>query len=56
MDMVLGLLGRLGLEELISHRIPFERAPEAYLLLDERPGETLQVIFTYDGIRGGQDV
>ena len=56
MDTVLGLLGRLKLRELISHRIPFEEAPEAYMLLDERPGEALQVIFTYEGLRGGQDV
>jgi 2-desacetyl-2-hydroxyethyl bacteriochlorophyllide A dehydrogenase len=56
METVLGLLGRLDLGELISHRIPFEKAPEAYGLLDERPGEVLQVIFTYEGYRGGQDV
>jgi 2-desacetyl-2-hydroxyethyl bacteriochlorophyllide A dehydrogenase len=49
MDTVLGLLGGLELGELISHRFPFERAPEAYTLLDERPGEALQVIFTYEG-------
>jgi len=56
MDTVLGLLGRLELGELITHRIPFESAPEAYTLLDERPAEALQVIFTYEGIRGGRDV
>jgi 2-desacetyl-2-hydroxyethyl bacteriochlorophyllide A dehydrogenase len=56
MDTVLGLLGRLKLRELISHRIPFEEAPEAYMLLDERPEEALQVIFTYEGLRGGHDV
>jgi 2-desacetyl-2-hydroxyethyl bacteriochlorophyllide A dehydrogenase len=56
MDMVLSLLGRLELGQLITHRIPFEEAPEAYTLLDERPGEALQVIFTYGGIRGGRDV
>jgi 2-desacetyl-2-hydroxyethyl bacteriochlorophyllide A dehydrogenase len=56
MDTVLGLLDRLELGELISHRIPFGEAPEAYTLLDERPGEALQVIFTYEGIRGGRDV
>ena len=56
MDTVLGLLGRLELRGLITHRFPFEEAPEAYTLLDERPGETLQVIFTYDGIQGGRDV
>jgi len=53
MDTVLRLLGGLELRELISHRFPFERAPEAYTLLDERPGEALQVIFTYEG---GRDV
>src|SRR5215208_4638172 len=56
MHTVLGLLGRLKLRELISHRIPFEEAPEAYMLLDERPEEALQVIFTYEGVRGDQDV
>src|SRR5215210_540288 len=56
MDTVLSLLGQLELRELISHRIPFEEAPEAYMLLDERPGEALQVIFTYEGLRGGQNV
>jgi 2-desacetyl-2-hydroxyethyl bacteriochlorophyllide A dehydrogenase len=56
MDTVLGLLGRLKLRELISHRIPFEEAPEAYMLLDERPEEALQVVFTYEGLRGGHDV
>jgi len=56
METVLGLLGRLDLGDLISHRIPFERAPEAYGLLDVKPGEALQVVFTYEGIRGGQDV
>jgi 2-desacetyl-2-hydroxyethyl bacteriochlorophyllide A dehydrogenase len=56
MGTVLGLLGRLKLGELISHRIPFGEAPEAYAMLDERPEEALQVIFTYERIRGGQDV
>jgi 2-desacetyl-2-hydroxyethyl bacteriochlorophyllide A dehydrogenase len=56
MATVVDLLGRLKLRELISHRIPFEEAPEAYLLLDKRPGEALQVIFTYEGLRGDQDV
>jgi 2-desacetyl-2-hydroxyethyl bacteriochlorophyllide A dehydrogenase len=56
MDTVLGLLGRLKLRKLISHRIPFEEASEAYKLLDERPEEALQVIFTYEGLRGDQDV
>ena len=45
------LLGRLGLDDLISHRFPFDRAPEAYQLLDERPGEAVQVVFTYANLR-----
>jgi threonine dehydrogenase-like Zn-dependent dehydrogenase len=34
--------------ELISHRFPFEEAPEAYRLVDERPGEAVQVILTHE--------
>ncbi len=55
-ETVLGLLSRLDLGDLISHRVPFESAPEAYRLLDERPGEAVQVLFTYERSRGGQDV
>jgi 2-desacetyl-2-hydroxyethyl bacteriochlorophyllide A dehydrogenase len=33
----------------ISHIFPFERAPEAYTLLDEHPEETQGVILRYDG-------
>jgi 2-desacetyl-2-hydroxyethyl bacteriochlorophyllide A dehydrogenase len=47
-ETVLRLLPRLGLEDLISHRLPFDRAPEAYPLLDERPGEAVQIVFTYE--------
>jgi 2-desacetyl-2-hydroxyethyl bacteriochlorophyllide A dehydrogenase len=45
---VLKLLPTLGLPELISHRFPLSQAPEAYRLLDERPGDALQVTLTYD--------
>lgn len=47
---VVGLLQdpRLKLDLLVSHRFPFEEAPEAYRLLDERPGEVLQAVLTYD--------
>ena len=48
MEAVLNLLSRLRLEEMISHRISFHRAPEAYRLLDERPGEAVQVVLTYE--------
>jgi hypothetical protein len=33
---------------LISHRLPFSAAPDAYRLVDEQPGDTLQVVLTYD--------
>ena len=48
MEMTLNLLPQLRLMELISHRFPFEEAPEAYRLVDERPGEAVQVILTHD--------
>jgi 2-desacetyl-2-hydroxyethyl bacteriochlorophyllide A dehydrogenase len=42
------LLDDLVLADLITHRIPFARAAEAYKLLDERADETIQVVLTYD--------
>jgi 2-desacetyl-2-hydroxyethyl bacteriochlorophyllide A dehydrogenase len=48
LDTALALLEELVLGPLISHRIPFERAAEAYELVDQRPEETVQVILTYD--------
>ncbi len=47
METVVGLLARLRLEELVSHRLQFGRAPEAYRLLDERPEEAVQVVLDY---------
>jgi 2-desacetyl-2-hydroxyethyl bacteriochlorophyllide A dehydrogenase len=47
-ETVLGLLPRLHLKELVSHRVPFEEAPGAYQLVDENPDETVQVVLTYD--------
>jgi 2-desacetyl-2-hydroxyethyl bacteriochlorophyllide A dehydrogenase len=41
------LLGDLVLAELITHRVPFVRAAEAYALLDSRDGETVQVVLDY---------
>jgi 2-desacetyl-2-hydroxyethyl bacteriochlorophyllide A dehydrogenase len=46
-DVVLGLLPKLRLEGLVSHRIPFEEAPQAYRLVDGRPDETVQVVLTH---------
>jgi 2-desacetyl-2-hydroxyethyl bacteriochlorophyllide A dehydrogenase len=48
LDTALALLEELVLGPLISHRIPFARAAEAYELVDQRPEETVQVILTYD--------
>src|SRR5918999_5643512 len=45
---VLDLLPRLCLKEFVSHRVPFEEAPRAYRLVDEEPGETVQVILSHD--------
>jgi len=47
METVLGLLPRLRLKELISHRFPFDQAPDAYQLVDEHPDETVQIILTH---------
>ena len=32
---------------MISHRIPFANAPDAFELLDQTPEQTLAVILTY---------
>jgi threonine dehydrogenase-like Zn-dependent dehydrogenase len=45
---VIDLLPRLRLTELITHRIAFEDAAEAYRLMDERGGETGQIILVYE--------
>lgn len=49
---VLDLLPRLRLFDLITHRIPFNNAPEAYRLIDELAAETGQVILVYDDETG----
>ncbi len=46
--LAVDLLPRLQLDALISHRFPFDDAADAYQLVDERPGEAVQVILTYD--------
>jgi len=47
LETVVDLLPRLRLAELISHRFSFDDAPEAYRLVDERPGEVAQVALVY---------
>jgi len=47
LDLATELLGELILEDLITHRIPFARAAEAYALLDSQAAETVQVVLDY---------
>lgn len=47
MATVLGLLPRLRLSQLITHRFPIGEAAAAYQLVDERPSEAGQVVLTY---------
>ena len=39
--------GRLDVDALVTHRVQFERAAEAYELIDRRPDEALRVVLTY---------
>ena len=39
--------GRLRVDDLVTHRFPFERAAEAYELIDRSPDEVLRVVLTY---------
>jgi 2-desacetyl-2-hydroxyethyl bacteriochlorophyllide A dehydrogenase len=55
METVLALLERLGPGDLITHRLPFYRAPEAYPLLEEKTREVVQVLFAYERTGEGQD-
>ena len=47
LELATSLLGELILAELITQRIPFARAAEAYALLDDRDTETVQVVLDY---------
>lgn len=40
-------LERVKPEKWITHRVPLDKAQEAYQLLDENPQETIQVLITY---------
>lgn len=42
------MLSTLQLTDLIGHRFPFDRAADAFALVDGSPEETVQVILTYD--------
>ena len=45
----LQMLRRLRPGELVTHRLPVEKAPEAYALLDQKPEQAIQIILTYGG-------
>ncbi|MGH9195537.1 MAG: zinc-dependent alcohol dehydrogenase, partial [Acidimicrobiia bacterium] len=47
-EYVRELMLDLDLEQLISHRIPFDDAAMAYELIDGRANETIQVVLTYE--------
>ncbi len=47
MQVACTLLPEVHLEPLISHRISFDAAAEAYRLVDECPQQTVQVVLTY---------
>jgi 2-desacetyl-2-hydroxyethyl bacteriochlorophyllide A dehydrogenase len=46
-ELAVRYLGELLLDELISHVLPFDRAAEAYRLIDDQPGEVIQVVLDY---------
>ncbi len=48
LDLARDYLSRLQLSPLITQRFPLVDAARAYALVDERPGETVQVLLTYD--------
>ena len=48
LQVALQAAARLPAQSLVSHRFPIERAPEAYRLLDQSPGDCLQVLLTYN--------
>jgi 2-desacetyl-2-hydroxyethyl bacteriochlorophyllide A dehydrogenase len=47
MGVVMEQLAALDTAPLISHRVPFDRAADAYRLLDESPGDAFGVILDY---------
>lgn len=45
--MVLELLSKLSLDNLITHRIPYDSVAEAYRMIDSNPGDIIQMVLTY---------
>jgi threonine dehydrogenase-like Zn-dependent dehydrogenase len=50
--VAIGLLEeqKLQVKPLIGARIPFERAAEAYAMIDESPGDKVKILLTYDSM------
>lgn len=48
-ELVTELLPRLHLADLLTRRVPFHEAPDAFRLIDEHPAETVQTVLTYHG-------
>jgi 2-desacetyl-2-hydroxyethyl bacteriochlorophyllide A dehydrogenase len=48
LNIAWSLMAEIDPSRLVTHRIPMSRAGEAYRLLDEEPGSTIQVLLTYD--------
>jgi alcohol dehydrogenase len=48
LDVAWDALAAIDSERFLTHRVPVERAEEAYRLLDERPEEAIGVLLTYD--------
>lgn len=48
LDFALQMVRAIEPTRLITHRLPLERAAEAYALLDTHPEHVLQVVLTYD--------
>ncbi|MFY9607883.1 MAG: zinc-binding alcohol dehydrogenase [Blastocatellia bacterium] len=46
-ELAVRYLSELFLDRLISHVLTFDRAAEAYRLIDEQPGEVVQVVLDY---------
>ncbi len=49
-QLALKMLSEIRPSNLITHRFNILSASEAFALLDQRPGEALQVIFTYEDV------
>jgi threonine dehydrogenase-like Zn-dependent dehydrogenase len=48
METAMRLVGELGVEKCITHRVPFREASAAYALIDREPASTLGVLLEYE--------